>query len=102
MSENTEMVRVLEPWGFDVNMADINGWSPLHIAVQMNLECAVMDLIDSRRADVDFKDKQGRAPVHWAAMLVSYRLRLLRIGLDVTDFFVLLGTCRSFGHIGRC
>ena len=55
--------------GFDINLQDENGWSPLHFACQAGSYECVKALLDAG-AQIELKDKFGNTPL-WRATFCS-------------------------------
>ena len=61
-----EVVRLLLGKGADVNMADADGWTPIHWAAHRGHIEVVRILLD-RGADPNSEDGSKCTPLHWAA-----------------------------------
>ena len=53
--------------GVDVNVKDVEGFTPLHYAAERNPQVEVLIYLVSQGAVVDAKNKSGRTPLHGAA-----------------------------------
>jgi ankyrin repeat protein len=60
-----ESLSALMDHGFDPNIKDFNGFSPLHVAAQTNAIKAAKLLI-KKKAEIDKPDSLGRNPLHFA------------------------------------
>lgn len=49
-----------------MNIRDVRGWTPLHVAAYLGHTAAVKVLLENN-ADMELKDKQGNQPIHLAA-----------------------------------
>jgi cytohesin len=76
------MAKLLLDRGASVNMANDNGATPLHRAIE---HPAVVALLIDRGAEVNASDGRGRTPLHWAARYTDTRTvaSLLDSGADV-------------------
>lgn len=54
----------------DVNLADTQGWTPLHFAAQMGRADVVARLLDAG-ADVDAVTEKGMPAIYWAAVATT-------------------------------
>ena len=59
------VARALRDKGAEVNARDNNGWTPLHVAVQVGASDIVKELL-TRGADPNAKQDLGSTPLHFA------------------------------------
>ena len=66
-NDDTEMVKLLAKKGVSLDVADENGWRPIHYAAS---ECSleVADFIYSNGGDINAEDNFGKKPIHIAAI----------------------------------
>jgi ankyrin repeat protein len=75
-NQNLELIQLLAKYGANLNAKDIYGTTPLHLAVDIDIDGAVQNgenvsfettqLLLSLGADEFARDKKGRTPRDWA------------------------------------
>ena len=69
--EEEQIWQIYEP---NLDTPRLYGWTPLHIAVQES-RYDIVEMLLAHGADVNAKDKEGTAPLHWATGNVAELLR---------------------------
>ncbi|KAF8463355.1 ankyrin repeat-containing domain protein, partial [Kalaharituber pfeilii] len=65
---NESTVRLLlDHSDIDINLADKDGKTPLHCAVERRSKSTVRLLLDHSDIDINLADKDGKTPLHYAA-----------------------------------
>jgi ankyrin repeat protein len=67
---NNKSVKLLIDYGYDINMKDNCGLSPLHIAIQVN-NCEIVKYLLEKNIDINSVDDNNLTPLHICA-LVNY------------------------------
>ncbi|XP_071137346.1 ankyrin repeat and SOCS box protein 8-like [Mytilus edulis] len=102
VKEDVPMVKLLVQGGFDVNIVDDRGWSPLLHAVDMDNYEMVKAILISDKCDVNIKDTANLRPLHMAAMHANSKIasQLVRRGakvdvVQIRGWTPLILTCRA-------
>jgi ankyrin repeat protein len=75
--------------GADLDVADVDGHTPLHFACVGGHECVVTALID-RGVALDVADRNGRTPLHLACVTVSVTT-IHEASLEIIRVLILAG-----------
>ncbi|CAO1332555.1 unnamed protein product [Diamesa tonsa] len=78
LENNCKMLKIFLNLGIDINQVDINGKTPLHLAVEQNAEKCIQELIDSEngreRLSLDAMNDDGFTALHSAVARNNYDL----------------------------
>lgn len=78
LEKNSKMLKIFLNLGIDINQVDINGQTPLHLAVEQNAGKCIQALIDSEngreRLSLDAMNDDGFTALHSAVARNSYDL----------------------------
>ena len=90
LDEREDIMKLLSENGVDVNEADDNGISPLHLAVSTvysNMLCIIGCLLYNLQANTAAKTATGAMPLHWACRSFNQTMIILhsflKRGLDI-------------------
>lgn len=85
VKEDVPMIKLLVQGGFDVNIIDDRGWSPLMHAVDMDNYEMVKAILINENCDVNISDTAKLRPLHIAAMHANNKIasQLVRRGAKV-------------------
>ena len=102
VKEDVPMIKLLVQGGFDVNIVDERGWSPLLHAVDMDNYDMVKAILINEKCDVNICDSANLRPLHIAAMHANHKIasQLLRRGakvdvVQIRGWTPLILTCRA-------
>lgn len=91
----SSLLKVFLNLGVDVNQADVNGQTPLHLAVLHNDQDSLKELLDrANRIRLDEVDDDGFTPLHLAVKQanVEFVKLLVKAGADVSKRSLTTGT----------
>ena len=82
VQEFPEYAKLIETRGVKINIADKDGWTPLHLAVSYNNANTVEGLLLAEGINVNAKDNDGYTPLHVAANCAGAEVIKLLVAAD--------------------
>jgi ankyrin repeat protein len=106
MNSHSECIKILLEWGADVNIADKNGFTALHLASQRGYDECCKILLSNPCINVDAKDIYNTTSLHFACAhgheacirtLLDYGANVMEINDDgVTPFDIANNQMKTF------